>query len=323
MAEDSSTHVSDDPHLPPKKPRGRPHKHLKNGDLLLSDQLDAFFVEVKSKLEASTKQILADALAPLRSLLQKQVDTINKCLSSLEPECRAEIEKLASSVTKIQEELSSHSSAVATVSPPQVVHISGHTVSASAGGGRYAPHLGSISSATIDCKFNIIAFGISECSHGSPRHERSNQDLLKISDLFKTIDSSFNSMSVSDLRRLGKYSPEARSPRPLLVSFLRTSDVQHILGHSHEVSSTYRVQSNHSHEERADRALLLQERYQLISSGTVDRSSVKIKHLSMFVNDRLHCKVVNSQLVRSHTLGDLSTSLTELGDTSVSHSHED
>ena len=171
-------------------------------------------------------------------------------------------------------------------------------------------------SISVDRKFNVVLFGI-------PRHERFNQDLSKIADVLTTIDSSFSSTSVSDLRRLGQYSPDASSPRPLLVSFLRTSDVQYILGHSHELSSPDRVQPDRSPQERADRALLLHERFQLTSSGRVDRSSIKIKHLSMFVNDRLHCKVVDGQLVRSHTLGDLSPSLTELGDTPVSHSQED
>ena len=249
-------------------------------------------------------------------MLQKQVDTINERLSSLEQECRAEIAKLTSSVAIIQEELSSRSAAATVVSSPQV----GHTVSGSASGDGSAPSPGSVS---VDRKFNIVVFGISECTHGSLRHERLSQDLLKISDFLKTIDPSFSGMSISDFRRLGKYSPESNKPRPLLVSFLRTSDVQNVLGHAHEVSSPYRVQPDRSPQERADRALLLHERYQLINSGQVERSSIKIKHLSMFVNDRLHCKVVNSSLVRSHTLGDLSPSLSNLGNTSVSHSYED
>ena len=169
----------------------------------------------------------------------------------------------------------------------------------------------------------MLYYLVSECAHGTPRHELFNQDLSKIADVLTTIDSSFSSTSVSDLRRLGQYSPDASSPRPLLVSFLRTSDVQYILGHSHELSSPYRVQPDRSPQEQADRALLLHERFRLTSSGRVDRSSIKIKHLSMFVNDRLHCKVVDGQLVRSHTLGDLSPSLTELGDTPVSYSQED
>uniref|UniRef100_A0A1X7SU09 Uncharacterized protein n=1 Tax=Amphimedon queenslandica TaxID=400682 RepID=A0A1X7SU09_AMPQE len=119
MAEGSSAPVRDDPTQLPKKTRGRPPKHPKNAEFPLSDQLDAFFVDIKSKLEASTRQILADALAPLRSLLQKQLDATNERLSSLEQECRAEIAKLTSSVTQIQEELSSRSTAAATFSSPR------------------------------------------------------------------------------------------------------------------------------------------------------------------------------------------------------------
>ena len=320
FAEGTTAPVRVDPTPVPKRTRGRPPKHPKSADLPLSDQLDAFFVDIKSKLEASTRQILGDALAPLHSLLQKQLDAISEHLSSLQQECRAEVAKLTSSVTLIQEELASRSTAAAaarTTSFPPASHSARGDGSSSVA--RSAPsQQGSISVAR---KFNVVLFGISECAHGTPRHERFNQDLSKIADVLTTIDSSFSSISVSDLRRLGQYSPDASSPRPLLVSFLRTSDVQYILGHSHEISSPYRVQPDRSHQERADRALLLHERFQLTSSGRVDRSSIKIKHLSMFVNDRLHCKVVDGQLVRSHTLGDLF--LTEPGDTPVSHSQED
>ena len=293
---------SDSP--PPKRPRGRPPKYPKSDGLTMA-QVQSFFDSVERKLESSMKQIIAEALTPLRSLLQTQINSVSDRISSLELECRAEIARLNSVVTDIKAVVE-HCRAPAADSP--VDH-------ACAGPSVVSPTSPVVFTAR---KNNLVVFGVPECPQGTLRHERMSHDSSQITDLFGSIDSSFSGQSIRDFRRLGKYSSESSKPRPLLVSFLRATDVQFLLSRCHNLSQPLRVQPDRSPQERSDRALLLKERYQLIESGQVDRSSIKIKHLSMFINDSLYCEVVNSSLVRSHTLSDLAPSLDALDGASTS-----
>ena len=55
-------------------------------------------------------------------------------------------------------------------------------------------------------KFSIVVYGIKECSEGSPRLTRSDNDVKEITEIIHTIDPELSSQSVCDCTRLGKYS---------------------------------------------------------------------------------------------------------------------
>ena len=101
-------------------------------------------------------------------------------------------------------------------------------------------------------------------------------------------DESFQSHSISDSFRLGKFSIDRRRPRPILVKLLRSSDVSNILS---KISLTlpYSIKSDLSLEERK-RESDLKERWSLIQSGN-ERKFIRIHNLSIFINNKLHGKL--------------------------------
>ena len=56
------------------------------------------------------------------------------------------------------------------------------------------------------------------------RSEQTNSDLSQVSQILSSTDESFQSHSISDSFRLGKFSIDRRRPRPILVKLLRSSD---------------------------------------------------------------------------------------------------
>ena len=70
-------------------------------------------------------------------------------------------------------------------------------------------------------KFNVVVFGIEECSQGAKRHERLASDLSKIKSVLVDIDGSLKSCSIKDCYRLGRYKVDQVKPRPILVKFVQ------------------------------------------------------------------------------------------------------
>jgi len=69
-----------------------------------------------------------------------------------------------------------------------------------------------------DRKFNVVIYGIKECGKGTPRQERLNHDLDKVTSIVTEGENSINPLSICDLLRLGKYSEQSKQPRPILVN---------------------------------------------------------------------------------------------------------
>ena len=85
------------------------------------------------------------------------------------------------------------------------------------------------------------------------------------------------------------------------------------------ISSSYRNKSSSSNnivikhdlsiQERQDNAILLKERYQLISDKNIDKHLIKIKRNKIFINNRPHGEVQSNNFVPFPSLGDLAPSL--------------
>ena len=103
---------------------------------------------------------------------------------------------------------------------------------------------------THDKKFNLVIFGVDECPEGTSRSERVNSDLSQVSQILSSTDESFQSHSISDSFRLGKFSIDRRRPRPILVKLLRSSDVSNILSKRRSLTLPYSIKPDLSLEER-------------------------------------------------------------------------
>ena len=86
-----------------------------------------------------------------------------------------------------------------------------------------------------DRKYNIVVYGIDECPKGLNKSDRFNYELTNVVSTMSKIDSSFNSQSIKDCFRLGKYSAQQKQPRPILVKFIRITDVSSILSRCRSV----------------------------------------------------------------------------------------
>ena len=138
-----------------------------------------------------------------------------------------------------------------------------------------------------DRKYNVVVFGVSECKSGTSRSVRQSDDLKKVCAVFSSLHDSLSSTSVKDHFRLGKFNSEASRPRPVLVKFVRSADVELVLSNAGSLSRPIFVKRDLSPTQRAREALLMKERWSIIQSG-VPRASIKIRQSKIFVNDVLY-----------------------------------
>ncbi len=156
-----------------------------------------------------------------------------------------------------------------------------------------------ISTESSDRKFNLIVRGLAESKKGTPRHERTRQDLAAVCDILTSLESDVSAASIRDCFRLGKYEPGR--DRPALVKFIRSTDVSSVLSDTKKLATLagVSVKPDKSLEERKVESLLLKERRSLIDKG-VDRADIKIKGNSILVNKVRHGQVVNFNFQNNH-----------------------
>lgn len=140
-------------------------------------------------------------------------------------------------------------------------------------------------------KFNVLLFGISEQQHGLSRSTRQSNDFESVASIIS--GATGNSHGVRDCRRLGKYNRESSRSRPILVSLNSTEDVRKLLSSRRSLPDHIRAKPDLSPDERQVEALLLKERWRLISSGEL-RQAIRIRGSSIFLNNNLHGRVINS-----------------------------
>ena len=116
-------------------------------------------------------------------------------------------------------------------------------------------------------KFNLVLYGVEECRPGMSKSARLEADLKSVISIFSHIDSSIQAQSIKDCFRLGKYIPSQSRSRPILVKFIRFTDVTKVLSSRAKISRPFFVKPDMSLEERAEESLLMKERWGLIQSG--------------------------------------------------------
>lgn len=150
-----------------------------------------------------------------------------------------------------------------------------------------------------NCKLNIVVHGIPDCKQGLHYKQRFISDLNNITSRLNNSDPKVPSSSIKDCRRLGKYTSNNR-PRPILVHFNSCTAVMHILA-NRSAFTPYVVKPDLPPQERTRERTLLKERWTLCQAG-MDKSSIKIKGNSLFVNGHLYGKVNNESVF--HTTQD-------------------
>jgi len=115
-----------------------------------------------------------------------------------------------------------------------------------------------------DRKYNVVVYGIKECGKGTPRQERLNHDLDKVTSIVTEGENSINPLSIRDFLRLGKYREQSKQPRQILVKLNRTIDVSLVLSKARFLPKEIRIKPDMSQEERQIESLLLKERWVLI-----------------------------------------------------------
>ena len=147
-----------------------------------------------------------------------------------------------------------------------------------------------------DRKYNIVIYGIKECSKGTPRNERLSHDLDQVTSVITKGEISINPLSIRDILRLGKYHDQSTKPCPILVKLNRTIDVSLLLSQAKSLPKDLRIKPDMSKEERLIESLLLKERWSLIQSG-IECKAIKIRSNKIFVRNKLHGQIINSSLV--------------------------
>ena len=127
----------------------------------------------------------------------------------------------------------------------------------------------------LDRKLNVVVYGLKENPSNTNRQERLQMDVKNVISFFSKLESPVSESSIKDCYRLGKYSAEANRPRPILVKFLRYTDVSNILYSKSKLSKPVYVKPDLSAEEREMESLLLKERRSLIEKG-IGRQFIKL-----------------------------------------------
>ena len=173
-------------------------------------------------------------------------------------------------------------------------------------------------STKLDRKFNLVFYGIEESPSNTARSERLKVELSGILGVINNIISKIDANSIKDYHRLGKYNPNRSKPRPILVKFLRSADVTSILFEKSNLASPFSIKTDMTVEEKKIEGLLLKERWELLQKG-IDRSQIKIRQNNLYINDKLHARVLDAKL---HTLSSTKHhSTTTTTDTLQSTSH--
>ena len=163
-----------------------------------------------------------------------------------------------------------------------------------------------------DKKYNIVLYGVDECGPGMTKTSRQESDLTTVATVLSSVDSSIESWSIRDCFRLGKFSKGAR-PRPLLVKFVRVSDVNKILSKARLIPKPYVLKPDMSLAQRIRDSVILKERWKLIQSG-IERKNIKIKNDCLYVNNQLHGRTVNQtfQIDSSSPSGFCTTEMSDV-----------
>lgn len=133
------------------------------------------------------------------------------------------------------------------------------------------------------------------------RFERLQQDQQHVLENLSNLDSSINLSSVKDTFRLGKFQKDSNRPRPILVKFLRSCDVQSILSKKSSLQAPISIKPDMTSEERDNEKILLNQCWLLLQRG-IDRKQIKIRGINIFLNNKLYGKITQGQFCPSENI---------------------
>ena len=101
-----------------------------------------------------------------------------------------------------------------------------------------------------DRKYNVVLYGIEECPQGASKHARLQSNLKHVVSVMSKVDNTISSESIKDCYHLGKFNPTQSLPRPVLVKFVRVSDVSSILSKKGDFGHLFSIKPDLTPEKR-------------------------------------------------------------------------
>ena len=144
-------------------------------------------------------------------------------------------------------------------------------------------------------KFNLVIYGIAECSTATPKSERQKSDLANCQTAISKLNAEIDSHSIRDCLRLGNYKKQSPRPRPILLKLNCSVDVTTILANRAQAPQGITIKPDQTKEERQRELLLLGERWKLIQAGT-DKREIKIRSSTIYLKGNKHAEVRNNCL---------------------------
>ena len=296
-----------------KRGRGRPPKsttaikktsndatNKATNDALSAIDFNNLLADIESKLKASFVDLIAQAMAPLRSLINDRVQALNNKLNAFETEVRLQIDQLASDLDHLRSSSSRRQSNEPETAAANTLPVSNTTTLVS----------------RPDTNLNLVIYGIQESRKGSPKHIRAEEDLESVTTTLSNIDDAIDDYSIRDCIRLGKYKENARSPRPILAKLFRPTDVSRLLSKRSKLQHPIVIKPDMTPTQRSQEAILLKQRWLLMQSGT-PKQSIKIRKDKLFLNGRPHGQAVDSEYKLLPLVSDLLFSPNNKSDASL------
>ncbi len=109
-------------------------------------------------------------------------------------------------------------------------------------------------------KFNVVLYGVAECPPGTSKSARLEADLAGVVSVLSTLDATIQPQSIEDCYHLGKFNPLRSKPRPILVSFIRTTDVSNVLSKRAKLKRPYLIKPGMTREQRQAESVLMKRR---------------------------------------------------------------
>ena len=243
---------------------------------------------IESKLTTSIASMISQAFVPLRTFVVDQINALSNKIRILEEDLRHRLDLLE---TEVNHNHQNNSPSVISAVPTSNQSFTGQPPS-------NTKHTFKSTYNAVPAherKFNLVVYGIQECPHGTNWSNRVSNDLDRVSCAILEVDSSINPQSFRDCYRLGKYTRNSKRPRPILAILNRSADVTSVLSKRSSLKGdSIVIKPDLSPLERSNEKILLNQRWSIIQSG-INRKSIKILGSRLYVNDKIHGHVVNSE----------------------------
>ena len=112
---------------------------------------------------------------------------------------------------------------------------------------------------STDRKFNIIMYGIKESPPKTSKANHLDHDLQCIVNAFAEVEHTVDTSSIRDCFRLGKFKHDTQCPRPILIKFLRSTEVTMALSKLAAFRAPVAIKPDLTPEERNIESFLLKE----------------------------------------------------------------